>query len=132
MRLVPQTPSQRPTAPRRTAVARRAPKPPRGIAPQDRLARQARGLLAEAVRLAHWAQRAGVSPETDVRRAATELGMTEAQVRDRWSHARLAGLVEPAADGAPVTAGWRLRAWEHDDTAALRGWVALFDAWSLA
>ncbi|MDT0323411.1 hypothetical protein [Streptomyces millisiae] len=132
LRLVPQTPSPRPTAPRRTAVARRAPKPPRGIAPQDRLARQARGLLAEAVRLAHWAQRAGVSPETDVRRAATELGMTEAQVRDRWSHARLAGLVEAGADGAGVRAGWRLRAWEHDDTAALRGWVALFDAWSIA
>ncbi|TDC66213.1 hypothetical protein E1283_29955 [Streptomyces hainanensis] len=132
LRLVPQTPAQRPAAPRRTAVARRPPKPPRGIAPQDRLARQARGLLAEAVRLAHWAQRAGVSPETDVRRAAAELGMTESQVRDRWSHARLAGLVEPGADGAAVRAGWRLRAWDQDDTAALRGWVALFDAWSLA
>ncbi|MEU1158913.1 hypothetical protein ABZ369_38850, partial [Streptomyces sp. NPDC005918] len=28
--------------------------------------------------------------------------------------------------------GWRLRAWDRDDTAVLRGWVALFDAWSLA
>ncbi|NEB79935.1 hypothetical protein G3I40_32645, partial [Streptomyces sp. SID14478] len=27
--------------------------------------------------------------------------------------------------------GWRLRVWDRDDTAVLRGWVALFDAWSL-
>ncbi|MZE78233.1 hypothetical protein GTY57_14815, partial [Streptomyces sp. SID5475] len=28
--------------------------------------------------------------------------------------------------------GWRLHAWDRDDTAALRGWVALLDAWSIA
>ncbi len=44
--------------------------------------------------------------------------------------ARLAGLVEVHGDSARP--GWRLRAWNRDDSAVLRGWVALFDAWSLA
>lgn len=33
--------------------------------------------------------------------------------------------------GGHARPGWRLRAWDRDDTAVLRGWVALFDAWSL-
>jgi hypothetical protein len=115
---------------------------------RSRLARQARAQLAEAVRLAHWARRAGHAPDADLGRAAAELGLTESQVRDHWSRARLAGLVEYGAEGSgsggppgnggvtagggTVRAGWRLRAWERDDSAALRGWVALFDAWSLA
>ncbi|MGP3972094.1 hypothetical protein [Streptomyces sp. 6N223] len=116
--------------------------------PRSRLARQARVQLAEAVRLAHWAQRTGRSPDAAWERAAAELGLTQSQIRDHWSRARLAGLVEygaegsdsggppgnggVAAGGGTVRAGWRLRAWERDDSAALRGWVALFDAWSLA
>jgi hypothetical protein len=34
--------------------------------------------------------------------------------------------------GDSARPGWRLRAWDRDDSAVLRGWVALFDAWSLA
>ncbi|MGX2997959.1 hypothetical protein JNUCC64_27430 [Streptomyces sp. JNUCC 64] len=63
-------------------------------------------------------------------RAAAELGLTPDQVRADWDTARLAGLVEVHGDSARP--GWRLRAWDRDDTAVLRGWVALFDAWSLA
>ncbi|MGK5531982.1 hypothetical protein [Streptomyces sp. URMC 129] len=136
LRLVPQTPQQRAAAHRRTPLGRRTPAPPpRGVAPQDQLARQARALLADAVRLAHWAQRTGRSPEAASAQAAAELGLTENAVRDHWGRARLAGLIEQAPDapdGGGVRAGWRLRAWHRDDTAALRGWVALFDAWSLA
>ncbi|MEV8410465.1 hypothetical protein AB0R12_33205, partial [Streptomyces niveus] len=40
-----------------------------------------------------------------------------------------AGLVE--LHGGTARPGWRLRAWDRDDSAVLRGWVALFDAWSL-
>ncbi|NED22896.1 hypothetical protein G3I31_33530, partial [Streptomyces sp. SID9913] len=58
------------------------------------------------------------------------LGLTTAQVRADWDTARLAGLVEVHGDSARP--GWRLRAWNRDDSAVLRGWVALFDAWSLA
>jgi hypothetical protein len=131
---------------RRPQAGRRNPTPPRGVAPQDELARRARVLLADAVRLAHWAQHNGTSPEASARRAADELGLTVGQVTEHWGRARLAGLIEhapveqgsdgPGGDGDggsdTVRAGWRLRAWDHDDTAALRGWVALFDAWSLA
>ncbi|WP_442811998.1 hypothetical protein [Streptomyces sp. NBC_01803] len=105
------------------------------MAPQDQLARQARALLADAVRLAHWAQRTGRSPEAAAEEAAADLGLTRHAVRDHWGRARLAGLIEQAPDAPDsggVRAGWRLRAWHRDDTAALRGWVALFDAWSLA
>ncbi len=56
--------------------------------------------------------------------------MTPDQVRHDWDTARLAGLVEVHGDTARP--GWRLRAWNRDDSAVLRGWVALFDAWSLA
>lgn len=103
--------------------------------PPAELARQARGLLADAVRLARWAQRSGSAPEADLARAGKELGLTAGQVREHWGRARLAGLIEhgePGAPAGPVRAGWRLRAWERDDSAVLRGWVALFDGWSLA
>ena len=100
--------------------------------PPDRLARQARALLADAVRVAHWARAAGVSPEQDAAGAARELAMSTAELRENWSRARLAGLLEIDGEGGAVRAGWRLRAWDRDDTAALRGWVALFDAWCLA
>ncbi|MFE0427422.1 hypothetical protein, partial [Streptomyces sp. NPDC058953] len=63
-------------------------------------------------------------------RAAAALGLTPRQVRAGWDRARLAGLVELHGDTARP--GWRLRAWDRDDMAVLRGWVALFDAWSLA
>ncbi|NEC76389.1 hypothetical protein G3I25_33275, partial [Streptomyces rochei] len=63
-------------------------------------------------------------------RAARELGLTAAEVRADWDTARLAGLIEVHGDSARP--GWRLRAWNRDDSAVLRGWVALFDAWSLA
>lgn len=46
-----------------------------------------------------------------------------------WDRARLAGLIELHDDAA--RAGWRLHAWDRDKSAVLRGWVALFDAWSL-
>ncbi|MYS49747.1 hypothetical protein GTW46_06625, partial [Streptomyces sp. SID6013] len=62
--------------------------------------------------------------------AARELGLTVAKVRADWDTARLAGLIEVHGDTARP--GWRLRAWNRDDGAVLRGWVALFDAWSLA
>ncbi|WP_246259472.1 hypothetical protein [Streptomyces typhae] len=55
--------------------------------------------------------------------------MTVHQLRAHWDTARLAGLVE--VHGAVARPGWRLRAWDRDDAAVLRGWVALFDAWSL-
>ncbi len=135
MRLVPQTASPRASAAGRPGPGRRTPAPPNDAVPRPRLARQARAQLAEAVRLARWAERTGTSPEAAGREAAAELGLTQSQVSDHWGRARLAGLVEYGADGADggtVRAGWRLRAWEEDDTAALRGWVALFDAWSLA
>ncbi|WP_079252230.1 hypothetical protein [Streptomyces sp. MP131-18] len=133
LRLVPQTPPQRAATSRRTQGGRRTPTPPGGVAPQDELARQARAQLADAVRLAHWAQRTGTSPDARAEHAAGELGLTVRQVRDQWGRARLAGLIEQGRDGTDaVRAGWRLRAWDQDDTAALRGWVALLDAWSLA
>ncbi|MDT0306796.1 hypothetical protein RM780_07445, partial [Streptomyces sp. DSM 44917] len=131
LRLVQQAPLQRAAAARRSHPGRRAPAPPRGIAPQGELARHARAQLAGAVSLARWAQRTGASPEAVPVQAASDLGMTISQVRDHWGRARLAGLIEPGPDGGGVRAGWRLRAWDRDDTAALRGWLALFDAWSL-
>lgn len=103
----------------------------------------ARSGLAGAARLARWADaalgpgRAGGTAdgkatlsERTAERAADDLGLTAAQVRAEWDTARLAGLVEVHGDSARP--GWRLRAWDRDDSAVLRGWVALFDAWSLA
>ncbi|MFD5754168.1 hypothetical protein ACFWIZ_02610 [Streptomyces sp. NPDC127044] len=103
----------------------------------------ARTGLAAAARVARWAD-ASLGPGSDgatpdgkgtladatAERAAEELGLTPAQVRGDWDTARLAGLVEVHGDIARP--GWRLRAWNRDDSAVLRGWVALFDAWSLA
>ncbi|MFI1717158.1 MULTISPECIES: hypothetical protein [Streptomyces] len=133
--------------PRALATARRAvttrrtrpaPRPPEGTPPRAELARQARHVLADAVRIARWA---AVEHGTDTalgtgpgarpaqERAAAALDLTPGQVRAGWDRARLAGLVELHGDTARP--GWRLHAWDRDDSAVLRGWVALFDAWSL-
>jgi hypothetical protein len=103
----------------------------------------ARSGLAAAARVARWAD-AALGPGSDgatadgkatladatAERAARDLGLTVVQIRADWDTARLAGLVEVHGDSARP--GWRLRAWNRDDSAVLRGWVALFDAWSLA
>lgn len=91
-------------------------------------------MLADAVRIAHWASddaNPGPAPLTAdaLERAAAALDLSPARVRAGWDRARLAGLVE--LHGDTVRPGWRLRAWKRDDSAVLRGWVALFDAWSL-
>lgn len=131
-------------APRAAAQRRRpAPRPPEGTPPPAELARTARALLADAVRVARWAEPAlgpgrtgensdgkGTLSDRTAERAASELGLSPAQVRHDWDTARLAGLIEVHGDSARP--GWRLRAWDRDDSAVLRGWVALFDAWSLA
>ncbi|MFF8292312.1 hypothetical protein ACF068_24190 [Streptomyces sp. NPDC016309] len=117
-----------------TRRTRPVPRPPEGTPPPAELARQARTVLADAVRIARWA---AVERDRDhdrdattaTQRAAAALGLTAAQVRAGWDRARLAGLVELHGDTARP--GWRLRAWDRDDSAVLRGWVALFDAWSL-
>ncbi|WP_398859282.1 hypothetical protein [Streptomyces chengmaiensis] len=132
--------------PRSLATARRAvttrrtrpaPRPPEGTPAPAELARQARAVLADAVRVARWAAAghaaAGTAPLTgraSLEQAAAALELTTLQVRAGWDRARLAGLVE--VHGDTVRPGWRLRAWDRDDMAVLRGWVALFDAWSLA
>ncbi|MGX1311325.1 hypothetical protein RKD24_001444 [Streptomyces calvus] len=103
----------------------------------------ARSGLAAAARVARWADAAlgpgGDSATTDgkatlsdatAERAAAALGLTPERVRADWDTARLAGLIEVHGDSARP--GWRLRAWDRDDSAVLRGWVALCDAWSLA
>ncbi|MFH8796221.1 hypothetical protein [Streptomyces sp. NPDC017941] len=71
----------------------------------------------------------GALSDAAAERAARELDVTVHQLRADWDTARLAGLVE--VHGAVARPGWRLRAWDRDDAAVLRGWVALFDAWSL-
>ncbi|WEH43857.1 hypothetical protein OG233_24875 [Streptomyces sp. NBC_01218] len=117
-----------------TRRTRPAPRPPEGTPPRTELARQAREVLATDVRVAHWAADGG-SPATaplaapDLARAAADLNLTPDRVLAGWDRARLAGLVE--VHGDTVRPGWRLRAWDRDDSAVLRGWVALFDAWSL-
>ncbi|WP_405852922.1 hypothetical protein [Streptomyces sp. NBC_00090] len=133
--------------PRALATARRAvttrrtrpaPRPPEGTPPRAELARQARHVLADAVRIARWAA-VERGPESALgtaapavpaqERAAAALDLTPGQIRAGWDRARLAGLVELHGDTARP--GWRLHAWDRDDSAVLRGWVALFDAWSL-
>ncbi|MFF9218492.1 hypothetical protein [Streptomyces viridosporus] len=122
---------------------RPAPRPPEGTPAPAELARMARSGLAGAARVARWADaalgpgRAGATADgkailsdATAERAAHELGLTPAQVRADWDTARLAGLIE--VHGGTARPGWRLRAWDRDDSAVLRGWVALFDAWSLA
>ncbi|WP_354382309.1 hypothetical protein [Streptomyces sp. PvR034] len=120
---------------------RPTPRPPAGTPAAPDLANRARASLADAVRLARWAEHhlgaadgsrptaAGALPAADVERAAHHLGLTHGQIQVGWDRARLAGLVE--VHGGHARPGWRLRAWDRDDTAVLRGWVALFDAWSL-
>ncbi|MEU7055475.1 hypothetical protein [Streptomyces sp. NPDC046197] len=122
---------------------RPAPRPPEGTPAPAELAGMARSLLAGAARVARWADAAlgpgrngatadGKATLSDVtaEQAAGELGLSAAQVRADWDTSRLAGLIEVHGDSARP--GWRLRAWNRDDSAVLRGWVALFDAWSLA
>ncbi|MFD5796967.1 hypothetical protein ACFWIO_26270 [Streptomyces diastatochromogenes] len=122
---------------------RPAPRPPEGTPAPAELARMARTGLAGAVRVARWAD-AALGPgrdgatadgkatlsEATAERAADDLALSVAQIRADWDTARLSGLVEVHGDSARP--GWRLRAWDRDDSAVLRGWVALFDAWSLA
>ncbi|MFC3576091.1 hypothetical protein ACFOZ0_22955 [Streptomyces yaanensis] len=122
---------------------RPAPRPPEGTPPPAELARMARTCLADAASVARWADAMlrpgrdgatsdgkGTLSDATAERAAADLGLTVAQVRADWDTARLAGLVEVHGDSARP--GWRLRAWNRDDSAVLRGWVAFFDAWSLA
>ncbi|MFJ7766912.1 hypothetical protein ACIQ1J_00370 [Streptomyces sp. NPDC097107] len=122
---------------------RAAPRPPEGTPARSELARMARSVLADAARVARWADTAlgpgrgsatadgkATLSDTTAGQAARELGLTTAEVRADWDTARLAGLVE--VHGGSARPGWRLRAWNRDDSAVLRGWVALFDAWSLA
>ncbi|WP_405874285.1 MULTISPECIES: hypothetical protein [unclassified Streptomyces] len=132
-----------PTAVNQRRPRRPAPRPPEGTPAPAELARMARSGLAAAARVARWAD-AALGPGSDgatadgkatladasAERASRDLGLTVAQVRADWDTARLAGLVEVHGDSARP--GWRLRAWNRDDSAVLRGWVALFDAWSLA
>ncbi|MEU3250291.1 hypothetical protein [Streptomyces sp. NPDC006997] len=122
---------------------RPAPRPPEGTPAPAELAGMARTQLAGAARVARWADaalhpgRMGVPADdkatlsdATAERAADDLRLTPTQVRADWDTARLAGLVE--VHGGTARPGWRLRAWDRDDSAVLRGWVALFDAWSLA
>ncbi|MCD0483186.1 hypothetical protein LO771_12395 [Streptacidiphilus sp. ASG 303] len=99
------------------------------------LAPLARRILADAVRVARWAgelgrvgKRGELLPE-DARAAGRALAMTVGAAAKAWGQALLTGLVELRDGGAGP--GWRLHAWEHDDEAVVRGWAALFDAWTL-
>ncbi|MGP4049079.1 hypothetical protein [Streptomyces sp. 2A115] len=147
LRLVrPRTLAAAPRAMTQRPTRRPAPRPPEGTPAPAELARMARAQLAGAARVARWADTA-LSPgrgqggaasdgqgstlsEATAQRAATDLALSPAQVRADWDTARLAGLVE--VHGGIARPGWRLRAWHRDDSAVLRGWVALFDAWSIA
>ncbi|MCX5259941.1 hypothetical protein OOK27_38395 [Streptomyces canus] len=132
-----------PSAVNQRRPRRPAPRPPEGTPAPAELARMARSGLADAARVARWADGAlgpgrdgagsdgkGTLSDETAGRAVGDLGLTAAQVRAAWDTARLAGLIEVHGDSARP--GWRLRAWNRDDSAVLRGWVALFDAWSLA
>ncbi|WP_415925484.1 hypothetical protein [Streptomyces sp. ME19-01-6] len=129
---------QRPMATARRVVPNRGsrptPRPPEGTPPPTELARQARSGLAGAVQIARWAASRhgvpGVLPAEAVAEAAAALGVPPEQIRADWDRARLVGLIE--LHGGIARPGWRLRAWDRDDSAVLRGWVALLDAWSLA
>ncbi|NLU67437.1 hypothetical protein [Streptomyces sp. HNM0574] len=132
LQLVPRRPV---AAARRTVRSRRAdpaPPPPDGVPARDQLARHARAALADTVALARWIEQGGTPPETarEAEECAAALRMTVPQVRLHWDRARLAGLIE--LHDTTARPGWRLRAWDKDDSAVLRGWVGLFDAWSLA
>ncbi|MFJ8940892.1 hypothetical protein ACIRL0_35150 [Streptomyces sp. NPDC102365] len=160
LRLVrPRTLAAAPRAMTQRPARRPAPRPPEGTPAPAELARMARAVLAGAARVARWAD-ATLGPAPGPRRerdsaapgsgstenggsgakgtlsdaiaqqAATDLSLTPDQVRADWDIARLAGLIEVHGDTARP--GWRLRAWNRDDSAVLRGWVAFFDAWSIA
>ncbi|MEU4894365.1 hypothetical protein AB0B12_27045 [Streptomyces sp. NPDC044780] len=122
---------------RRPAVnrgSRPAPRPPEGTPPPAELARRARAGLTGAVAIAHWAAAEHGAPgalsDEAAARAAAALGLSRQEVRSDWDRARLIGLIEHHA--GTTRPGWRLQAWDRDDSAVLRGWVALLDAWSLA
>ncbi|GAA4868715.1 hypothetical protein [Kitasatospora terrestris] len=132
-----------PGAPGAGAVRRRVPaKPGRGRVPVPdgfpapaELAPLARRMLVDAVRVARWAgelehvdKRGELLPD-DARAAGRALAMTVGAAAKAWGQALLVGLVELRDGGAGP--GWRLHAWEHDDEAVIRGWSALFDAWTL-
>ncbi|MFJ2190878.1 hypothetical protein ACIOJE_23610 [Kitasatospora sp. NPDC087861] len=108
---------------------------PDGFPAPAELAPLARRMLVDAVRIARWAgeleevdKRGELLPE-DARAAGRALAMTVAAAAKAWGQALLVGLVEARDGGAGP--GWRLHAWEHDDEAVIRGWSALFDAWTL-
>ncbi|MBV1936979.1 hypothetical protein KUF83_10445 [Streptomyces sp. BV286] len=154
LRLVrPRTLAAAPRAMTQRPARRPAPRPPEGTPAPAELARMARAVLAGAARVARWADATlssgrhrdgtasggtddggsegkGTLSDATAQRAATDLSLTPDQVRADWDIARLAGLVE--VHGGTARPGWRLRAWNRDDSAVLRGWVAFFDAWSLA
>ncbi|MCX4909809.1 hypothetical protein [Streptomyces sp. NBC_00878] len=150
LRLVrPRTLAAAPRAMTQRPTRRPVPRPPEGTPAPAELARMARSVLAGAARVARWADAVlspaknrdgtasdgtpegpGTLSDATAQRAATDLALTPAQVREDWDTARLAGLVE--VHGGTARPGWRLRAWNRDDSAVLRGWVALFDAWSIA
>ena len=114
--------------------SRPAPRPPEGTPPRPELARQARAGLVGAVEVARWAaaedDSLGALSDETVARAAATLRRSAEEVRADWDRARLVGLVD--LHGGTARPGWRLQAWDRDDSAVLRGWVALLDAWSLA
>ncbi|WP_187370171.1 hypothetical protein [Streptomyces boluensis] len=137
----PRTLATAPRAVTERRTRRPAPRPPEGTPAPAVLARMARAGLAGAARIARWADAApgrdstragcgGTLTDDAAERAAADLDLTPHQARADWDTARLAGLVE--VHGGAARPGWRLRAWDRDDSAVLRGWVALFDAWSLA
>ncbi|MGR3933633.1 hypothetical protein [Streptomyces sp. BRA346] len=133
LRLVRQRPMA--TAPRPAPNrSRPAPRPPEGTPPRPELARQARAGLVGAVEVARWAagedDSLGALSDEATARAAAALGRSPEEVRADWDRARLVGLVD--LHGGTARPGWRLQAWDRDDSAVLRGWVALLDAWSLA
>jgi hypothetical protein len=121
------------TTPRASTQARRT--PPAGLPGPAQLSPLARRLLADAVRIARWAgelpsvDRRGDLHEADAHAAGLALSLSMPAATEAWDLARLTGLVELRGSGAGP--GWRLHAWEHDDEAVLRGWAALFDAWTL-
>ncbi|MEU8823989.1 hypothetical protein [Streptomyces sp. NPDC048636] len=133
LRLVRQRPTATDRRPASHRGSRPAPRPPEGTPPPAELARQARSGLAGAVEMAHWAAAQHGAPgalsDEAAAHAAEALRLTPEEVRADWDRARLVGLVE--IHGGAARLGWRLKAWHRDDSAVLRGWVALLDAWSL-
>ncbi|MFJ6215796.1 hypothetical protein ACIQGZ_21055 [Streptomyces sp. NPDC092296] len=122
-------------APRRHPGRGGRPPAPEGFPVPAELAPLARRMLADAVRISRWSgeldrvdKRGELLPE-DARAAGRALAMTVGAAAKAWGQALLTGLVELRDGGSGP--GWRLHAWEHDDEAVVRGWSALFDAWTL-